>query len=140
MDKLLFKHELFDEFGLPISSISILDNGEDNVIIDDKKYTLSSDCINRIKELLSDDILYRDDEVLFPPVLDGTKHKIYLLNDKTIEGNNLWYWIYDDAFDNIKKDVSKKHIEYTMAIVYLIMEIQNMLDENSIDYYIIDDE
>ncbi|MBR7042190.1 MAG: hypothetical protein IKI04_01685 [Bacilli bacterium] len=140
MNKVIFKHELKDAYQIPLSSIYITDSDKDNVIIDNEKYSIDKESINTIKESLNDDKLYTDNEVLFPPVLDGTLHKILLSGNKTkeIECFNLWYWT-NEEINSVKEDMNKEDLEYTKSILKLIDIIQNILDDNNIDYYILDD-
>ena len=119
MEKVLFKHELKDAWGLPISSITILDMDKDNVMIDEDQYTLPMESINAIKELLKNPDLQLNNEILNAPVLDGTSHKIQL-NDKEIDCFNLWYWNEEGAFDDYKHE-KKVDIEYKKIIVTIFI-------------------
>ena len=58
MNKVIFKHELKDAYQIPLSSIYITDSDRDNVIIDNKKYSIDKESIDTIKESLNDDKLY----------------------------------------------------------------------------------
>ena len=135
MKKVLFKHELKDAYEMPISSITIIDNTTNNVIINEKTYSIPIESINYIKEILNDEDLYSNKDVLFPPILDGTSHNIILSSNKKkeIECFNLWYWDEEGAFD----DYNKEDIKYTKLIINLINNIQNILNKNKIKFYII---
>ncbi len=142
MSKTIFKHELFDAWHFPLTSIKIIDALKDNVVIDGEKYTISSDEIETIKRAIDNPNLYQKHKILFPPVLDGTEHKIVLSNEKEkkIECSNLWFWDEESAFENCEKDYKKEDIEYTKLVIETIDKIQNILYVNNIDFYILDDE
>ena len=136
MSNILFKHELTGAWNEPLNSITILDDKKDNVIIDKKKYTISSEYIKKIKELLNNPILYLESDLLYAPVMDGTCHKILLSNKKKIAANNLWYWD-EETFNKCDKS-DKKEYDYTKTLIDLINNIQEIIDENNIDFYILD--
>ena len=140
MNNILFKHELLDAWMQPLSSITIVDSNTDNVIINDSKFTLSQKDIERIKELLTNKKLYSEFDVVFPPVLDGTSHKIYLAGKKEIECSNLWYWVQENVFDSNNEINNNDDKEFTAELIKFIGEIQHILDSNNIDFYILDDE
>lgn len=141
MKELLFKYELADAWKQPISNIVIFDKIEDNVVINGFEFTLSIEYIEKVKRLLSNEKLYEDIEMLFPPVLDGTSHEILLSYTKTKKINcfNLWYWKDANSFENCREK-NKDEIEYTKLIINLIDGIQKILDEKNIDFNIIDGE
>ncbi len=114
---------------------------DNNVVINDEKYTIPIDDIKKIKELLNEPELYKKHKILHSPVLDGTIHNISFIGDKKIkiECNNLWYWVEEDSFNECKED-NKEDIKYTKLVVDTINTIQDILYENNIDFYILDDE
>ena len=136
MNNILFKHELTGAWNEPVNSITIIDNTKDNVLIYKKKYTISSDYIDQIKELLNNPILKSEGELLFAPVLDGTNHNILLSNKIKISCHNLWYWDDKTLSEHSKKE--KEKYEYTKALIDLINSIQEILNKNNIDFYILD--
>lgn len=136
MSKIIFKHELKDAYGMPLGSITIKDDTKDNLIIEDEKITLSNESIEKIKELLNNKDLELNAEVVFPPVLDGTIHELFF-NGKKIECCNLWYF-KDDSDYQENEVFTKDDIKYTKAIVNLINEIQNILNNNNIDFDILE--
>lgn len=136
MSKIIFKHELKDAWGIPESSITIKDDTKDNLIIDDEKFTLSNDSIEKIKELLNNKDLELKAETVVPQVLDGTMHVLYF-NGKKIECCNLWYFENDSDYEE-NEDFTENDIKYTKAIVNLINKIQKILDDNNIDFDILE--
>ena len=140
MNKILFKHELSDSWQIPLTSIKIFDCDNNNVVIDNDKYTISNNYIEKIKKVLNNPNLYKQHDILLSPVLDGTIHDIIFSSkkDKKIECSNLWFWNEEGAFDNYKEDEKKENIEYTKLVVDTINTIQNILYENNINFYILD--
>lgn len=90
--------------------------------------------VDTIKELLKNDKLYTDNEVLFPPMFDGSAHKILLSGNRTkeIECFNLWYWINYKRLNSVRNTSNKEDYE-------IIDAIQNILNDNDINYYILKD-
>ena len=84
-------------------------------------------------------------DVAFPPVLDGSSHKLYISNgeqDMGIECSNLWYWFEEEIKDDYESNLydeteTKEVIEYTRHLINFIKEVQHILEKNSIDYYIL---
>lgn len=147
--KILFKHELSDAWQEPINKILVLDKKENNIIITHgyfdyyKEYTIPIEDINKFKELLMNETIYKRTEVLFPPILDGSSHQLYFsnMNDSVeIECYNIWYWNGNDKLDKIKVDekVSQNEIDYTKTIIKIINELQKLLDKNKIKFTIIE--
>lgn len=138
MNNVIFKHELCDAWSMPINSIMVLDSEEDNIIIDEEKHTIPYEDIETIKESLDNPILYNKKEILSPPILDGTTHKVYLTDgsmSSKITALNLWYWLEDS-----EEEYEEDKLEYTLAIVKTICDVQEELDKNSIKFNILNDE
>lgn len=147
--KILFKHELCDAWLRPINKILVLDKKENNVIITHgyfdyyKEYTITIDDINKFKELLMNETIYKRTEVLSSPILDGSSHQLYISNlNDSIEINcyNIWYWNGKNILDKINADekISQNEIDYTKMIIKIINQLQSILDKNKIKFTVIE--
>jgi len=136
MNKVLFKHEMLSAWQEPISSITIFDAKENNVIINGQKHLMREKFIEELKELLSNPELYTEGEIAVAPVLDGTCHMITFAGEKkkTIECYNLWYWDME-GFDDCDQDST-----YTKLILDLINKIQEFLWFDGIEFDMLYDE
>ena len=97
-------------------------------------YSIPKTEINTIKEKINQTISMYKNEIDNPPMLDGTIHEISLsLNDKELNltCNNLGYF-NDSTLDDVK-------YEFTKYIVWLINDIQNVLNTNNIEFDIYDE-
>lgn len=135
--KELFKSELHDNRSKFISSIQILDEEKDNIILKsdalEEKITLKQEELNKIKELLNNDRLYTEDEVIFAPIMDGNNNTIFFTNNiriKHIQEPNLYYWQTNNPLEY--NSGSKEDKEYTKAIIDLINDIESILKANKI--------
>lgn len=147
--KILFKHKLCDAWLKPINKILVLDKQENNIIITYgyfdiyKEYTIAIDDINKFKELLMNETIYKRTEVLSPPILDGSSHQLYIsnLNDSIeIDCHNIWYWNGDNRLDNIQSNekISQNEIDYTKMIIKITNQLQSILDKNKIKFTVIE--
>lgn len=144
---IVFKHNLKDAWNVPIDEFFLINSSKDNVIIVQHKkvkyYNVAKKDIEKIIELLNkNNALFKEGDVAFPPVLDGTSHEIYISNgneDKEISCFNLWYWLEEDVDGEYSKatELEKK---YTKNMIELIREIQLILDSNNIKYKILAEE
>ena len=85
--KIIFKHDLKDAWQQPLDEFYVIDSDKDNIVIINHgqkiTHSISKNDLEQIKELLNNSDLYKKFDIVFPPVLDGTSHEIYISN-----GNN----------------------------------------------------
>lgn len=143
--KIILKHNLKDAWEQPEDEFYILDIDKDNILIIEhgKKhsYTISKEDLESIKKMLSNNTLFKKCDVVFPPVLDGTSHEIYINNgmdDIEIECSNLWYWLEEEVNNNNNSIATDEDVEYTKELVRLFKKVQEIIITNNITYNILD--
>lgn len=156
-NKILFIHKSTNTRDFSVRTILISDcNKENNVIVDEDiliadmniinnvaNYTIPINDIKKIKMILSDSTIYAHTEILDAPILDGSQHDLYFSDlDKHIETEcyNLWFWLDEKEFDDdlILMGKTKEKIEYTRLVIDVISKLQNILNQNNINFHIID--
>ena len=143
-NKIIFKHGLKDAWEQPKDEFYILDSDKDNIVIIKNgkkyKYSISKKDLDSIKKLLSNSILYKNCDVVFPPVLDGTSHEIFISNgdnDREFECSNLWYWLEEEVNNDNNSIATDEDVEYTKELVKIFKEIQKIIESNNIVYNIL---
>ena len=144
-NKIIFKHDLKDAWQQPEDEFYILDSDKDNIVIikHGKKYnySISREDLESIKKLLSNSILYKNCDVVFPPVLDGTSHEIYISSGdafREFECSNLWYWLEEEVNNDNNSIATDEDVEYTRELVNVFRKVQKILTDNNIVHNILD--
>ena len=150
---IIFKHELKDAWEQPEEEFYIINSDKNNILITKHgrkyNYTIAKEDIDKIiNDLSKDNILFKNCDVAFPSVLDGSSHKLYICDGEkniAIDCSNLWYWFEEEISDDFNdaihnKEETKEVIEYTRHLVEFIRKIQHILEKNSINYYILGSE
>lgn len=144
---IIFIYELLSAWLELEEKIVIIDAEKDNVVIIDSSqnvfmyYTIGYEDIKKIKNIMSNyEIIFEDINIMSPPVLDGTQHRIYISNKfkyKFISCANIWYWFNNINLNSEYILSSEKEKEYTKKCVEFLKEIQLILDNNCVDFKII---
>lgn len=130
------------------SEIIILDQPKDNLYIFKESkdnyevYTLNNKDLNNLKDKLNNKALYDEERIMISPaVLDGTSHKIDLINQDNatqIDASNLIYFS-DDTLEGKEKYFDKDDIEYTKLIIDILTTVQELLNKNNISFDMFDE-
>ena len=157
----ILQYRLGDAWGMPDYCLLVLDSDKDNIVTinnkNEMKYeTITQTELNNIKDyLMKNEILYDEDMLEVPtPLLDGTTDNFMIsFNDKfiEIECDNLWYWLENDVMEShrLLKDEIKNadneideigNVEYTKAIVDLLLLLKNILGKHNIELQLYLDE
>ncbi len=158
----ILQYRLGDAWGMPDYSLLVFDRDKENILSINNKNEMKFDTITQeelddIKEyLMKNEILYDEDMLEVPtPLFDGTTDNFIIsLNDKfiEIECDNLWYWLENDVMeshrllkDEIKNNVDNEidevgNVEYTKAIVDLLILLKNILGKHNLELQLYLDE
>lgn len=143
--KIIFKHDLKDAWQQPLDEFYIIDSDIDNIVIINNgekiTHSISKNDLEQIKELLNNNNLFKKFDVVFPPVLDGTSHEIYISNgnnDTEIECSNLWYWLEEEVNNDNNSIATDEDVKYTKELVNFFKEVQKIIISNNIEYSILD--
>ncbi len=130
------------------SEIIILDKPKDNLYIFKESkdnyevYTLNNKDLNNLKDKLNNQALYDEERIMISPaILDGTSHKIDLINQdnsKQIYASNLRYFS-DDTLKGKEEYFDKEDIEYTKLIIDILTTVQELLNKNNISFDMFDE-
>lgn len=130
------------------SEIIILDQPKDNLYIFKESkdnyevYTLNDEDLNNLKDKLNNKALYDEERIMISPaLLDGTSHKIDLINQDNatqIDASNLRYFS-DDTLKGKEEYFDKEDIEYTKLIIDILTTVQELLNKNNISFDMFDE-
>lgn len=144
--KIIFSHYLSDAWGMPLEEFYLIDDEQNNVVRynceTDKQYTYTVpyEDIKEYIDLLNDTSnIFKETEVIYPSVLDGMHHTIYLRSDEkniTLECSNLAYWMSHQPkiYEYEKNNYKEENVEYTKNIIKIFKKIQQILRKNNIRY------
>ena len=126
MNNLIYRNKVRAAFSTSDSSqVTILNQEEKNVISNNHTYTIPYEDIKAIIELTkNNDLLFKDELVECPPIMDGSETTIFIsdLNrSKEIYAPNLWYF-----------EENEPEKEYTKNLVNYIKEVNKVLNKNNI--------
>ena len=143
MNNVIFKHEECSAFhesyldSLKKDGIEVKDSNINNIVIykngKEYKYSIPYNEIKRIIEITrTNDELFHNSKIDFPPILDGSEHYIYISDTKRkieITAFNLWYFLEEESTDM-----------HTINLINYIKKIQQILYKNNIKYKILCEE
>ena len=142
---IIFKYELKDAIGLPIKSVTVTNEKENNLILcsygeekEEKRFKIDTTILELLLKRLGSEIdTVEDQEIPNPPILDGYINDVeFYANDK----------VYKYSFKNLDyyfDEENMKRRDFLGLILNVLMEASNEVElqvEEAEEYFILIDE